>query len=474
MRGIPLRMRTILLATGVFLLFGSLIVLASAWVVNSLKDQLVEVARQEVRQAVDVSRERIEQVLARYERDTGRPVASLAEVANDPNVRAEMSLISRNGAVLLTAVLDPSGATVLQTFGDQEALRLCPPAVGESISRILPPTGDGLTFRLQYREVPESVYTERLPVKSQTGSTVGFLEFGMQEERALARLDPISNHITRSLLLMVVLVVICFGLAVYLLGLASSRYLELQRRHTQSTHLASIGTMASGLAHEIRNPLHAMNLHLEATRDELESPGPETPEMARRAITNVQRQITSLNTILSNFMNFALPGKLEKEALRLGPVIGEVSNLLSLEFDARSITFHRNVPEDIWIHADPTAVRQVLTNVVLNAAQAVENSDKREVTLAARNEGGRCVITVEDTGTGLPEGKEEAIFDVFVSTRRGGSGFGLPIARRIMEEHNGSITAHNRREGGARFTIVFQAIEAPKDYQAMGHAAVAG
>ena len=465
-KGLPFRMRTLLIATSVFIVFGSLIVFASALVVNQTKDELVNVAMDEVRQSAEQSRQRIQEIIQRQEERLGTQIHSLSEVAADPEIQAEMRVMSRSGAVLLSAIIDKEGTTVYQTFGNTEAMRKCPPKEGATFQTMLPPTDDGLTLDIVYREVPPDVMTERLPI-SNSGETIGYIEIGVEEKEALARLAPISQHITRSLLWMLVLVIICFGLAIYLLSLANSRYLELQRRHNQSAHLASIGTMASGLAHEIRNPLHAMNLHLDATREELEDPRPESPEIASKAIANVQRQIVNLSNILSNFMTYALPGKLEKEPVRIAPIVGEVANLMQPELTTRSIQLERDVPEDLWIDADQTAVRQVLTNVLLNAAQAVEKSDRREIRLRAQVEGSRCVITIDDSGPGLPEGAEENVFELFYSGRKGGSGFGLPIARRIMEEHDGSITGQSRKEGGARFTLVFHTAEAPKDLQAI-------
>ncbi|MBI5154767.1 hypothetical protein HZA57_05975 [Candidatus Poribacteria bacterium] len=267
---------------------------------------------------------------------------------------------------------------------------------------------------------------------------------------------------------MVILVVACLALTIYLLYRAGLRHVQLQRRHDEVQHMASIGTMASGLAHEIRNPLHAMNLHLSAAADELDDPREGSPDHVRRIVGNVQRQIGSLNTILTNFMNYAMPTKLEAEPLRAAALVREVGLLLEPEFERRGVSFACDVPESAWIMADPSGVRQVLLNVLLNAAQALEEAPQREIRVELKNiETGRAHLTIDDTGPGLPPGKEEGIFDVFVSHRKGGTGFGLAIARRIMEELDGSIHGQTRTGGGARFTLTFRAGHEPENYQAI-------
>jgi len=465
-RELPVRIQNILLAAGVFLGCALAIVLISAVVINSMKNQMVTVAHEGAKEAGRRAGEEIEAVMRTY------GSSSLAEVASDPSVRAQLRVMSAEGGVVMAAIFDEQGNCIYQQYGDEHLVRECPLKKGDRIGGKIPGT-DGATWELDFREYPAGVKPERLPIQAQ-GRTVGYIEYGLSEAAALGRLDPLSRHITNSLMAMVVLVIGCLGLSVGLLVKAGNRHVQLQQRHNEAQHLASIGTMASGLAHEIRNPLHAMNLHLDAAREELEDPRDDSPEHVRKVIGNVQNQIRSLNAILTNFMNYALPGRLEMEPIRVATLTGEVAGLLEPELASRGASLVRDVPDDAWITADPTAVRQVLVNVILNAAQAMENSERREIALRAqRAHGGRWTIIVDDTGPGLPQGKEASIFDVFVSHRKGGSGFGLAIARRIVEEHGGAIAGVTRAEGGARFTMDFAAAQEPADYQAVSNRAAA-
>ncbi|MBX3730295.1 MAG: HAMP domain-containing histidine kinase [Candidatus Sumerlaeia bacterium] len=462
------RVRTLLMATGTFLLFGTIIVLLSAYFVNSMKDHLVELAHEEVDRLARESVSEIERIVAEYERTEGRALASLGEVANDPTIKAQLRIMTASGAVVMSAMMDSEGNCFYQQFGPGGASEHCPLRKGRRLAGILPASDEPMTWEMEFRDYPEGVVAQQLPVRGDDGRTLGYIAYGMEKNLTLESLDPVSHRITGSLVWMVTGVLLCLGLAMGMLHLVWNRHHDLQQRHHDAQHLANIGTLASGLAHEIRNPLHAMNLHLDAVREELQEPRSDSVDFATTTLANVQTQIQSLNAIVSNFMNYALPERLEREPMRLAAVLGEVSTLIEPEFIERGARLLRDVSEKAWIVADATAVRQVLTNVLLNAAQAVENSPVREVHVRALAvEGGRWRLIVEDTGPGLPPGREEDIFQVFFTARKGGTGFGLPIARRIMQAHGGRLVGETRPEGGARFILDFPAADVPQDAPAV-------
>lgn len=443
--------RTLVLVVTAFLVASAVLVVASALVINSMKNQLVENARAEIRRQGEEASRNIAATLQ------GRQAQSLDEIARAPEVQAQLQVLSRSGDVVLVAMVDSAGKCVIQQRGADPLLDNKPiRRTGNRLDGALP-DAEGLTWSLEVMPMPEGVKAERVPIQHQ-GQTMGWIEVGVAEDHLRARLDPISRMISGWLTVLVAVILAFLAVVLFLLNKIALRHVTLEREHAQAEHLASIGTLASGLAHEIRNPLHAMNLHLDAAREELEDPRPQSPEAAARIVGNVQNQIRSLNATLTNFMNYAVPGRLEKEVLPLAPLVGEVATLLAPEFAARQVSVERDVPDDAYIDADPTAVRQVLTNVLMNAAQVMEKATERRIVIRAEGrEAGRWALHVDDTGPGLPPGKEQVIFDVFFSGRPGGTGFGLAIARRLMEAQGGSIAAVTRMEGGARFTMVFAA-----------------
>jgi signal transduction histidine kinase len=452
---LPLRMKTMLVGILSFLVIAFVVAISTAFLVNGMKNRLVDEAREQVRLVAEESSQEIARILEQ------RELKNLAEVARDDAVlQAQMKIMTREGGVVMVAMVDSEGHALYQLYGENQIPRQTMMREGDSLSGMVPNTDD-LTFELKVLEMPAGVTTDRVPIRSGE-DVVGFLEYGVSPDAVLGSLDPMSRMITRSLVWMVAIIVVCLGAAILLLHFVANRHLVLNRRHAEAQHLATIGTLASGLAHEIRNPLHAMNLHLDAVREELEEPQDESPERAARIVAGIQRQIESLSSTLTNFMNYAIPMELEREALRLSPITSEVTSLLEPEFKSRGVEISRDIPEDAYIMADPTAVRQVLTNILLNGAQALEKADLRRLTIrATRQDAARWVVLVEDTGPGIPAELADAIFDVFVSGRKGGTGFGLPIARRVMEAHGGTLTAENIADGGARFILTFPAAEKP-------------
>ncbi len=460
---IPGRMRTVVWAAGIFIVFGAVVAILTSVLVDRLQRQMVEVAQAEVAGVANRAAQEIETIVARRAAE-GHVINSLSDVGMDQEIRSRLRILSRDHNVLLTALIDPEGVCIVQT-GREGDFTDCPKQKrpgNKMRAAVMPPdSSEPLLVEFELRGLPEGVPEQRVPIQYDDRN-IGFLTYGIEEAAALSSLEPISTHISRSLIWMSVVIIVFSGFAILLLTRIATRHGELQRCHDEAQHLAHIGTMASGLAHEIRNPLHAMNLHLDAVREDLEDTRPDSTAHATKVIDNVQKQITSLSHILTNFMNFAMPTRLEQEPVRLFALGGEVGNLLEPEFEAREVRFQREVPENAWIEADPTRVRQVLTNVLLNAAQAVEHRDgDRIVRMCARQEGHKWAVRIEDNGPGIPPGREETLFEVFYSGRKGGTGFGLAIARRIMEGHGGSISAENRPEGGARFTLLFPACKPP-------------
>ncbi|MCB2153735.1 GHKL domain-containing protein [bacterium] len=453
------RVQTILLTAAALLFAGAITVVLSALVVNQMKNELVSMAEENAKNLGNEARREIERALR------AKDASSLNEILQDPEVRTSFRLMTRDGAVVLAAMVDSEGNCIYQQFGDETLVRRSHTNAGGELEGRVPGTDD-LTWALEVHDYPEGVTPERIPIEHQ-GKTLGFVEYGISEEEAIGNLERISHHISVGLTYMVAVVVLFLSATVFLLYRVANRHLALQKRHDDAQHLAQIGTMASGLAHEIRNPLHAMNLHLEAAMDDLEAGGDGSVDHANHILDGVKRQISSLSHVLTNFMNYALPSRLETEPVRLGALITETADLLAPEFSRRNATFYADVPQDAWIEADPSTMRQVFINILMNAAQAVENSSTREITVKTESRGSDTwLVSIEDTGAGFPPGQEEDIFDVFVSHRKGGSGFGLAIAKRIVEEHGGKILAENRREGGARIWMQFQATKEPSGYTA--------
>jgi signal transduction histidine kinase len=459
------RMKMFLTAGILFILCGLMVVVLSAFFVNHTKNQLVLAAEKEIRDLHNKATENIKTLIEDYEKQ-GVKVNSLRDVANNPEIKAQFRLLSQQDNVVLTALVNSDGTCIYQ-FGDEKKIHECPTRVGNTLQGFVPPSDEPLRWELNMVNLPTGVVGDRVQITINENTPqeklLGYVEFGIEQNASLMRLQPLSETISTSLTYMVLLVLLFFGLALFSLYHLGLRQVALQKQADDDQHLANIGTMASGLAHEIRNPLHAMNLHLEAAKEEMDDPRENSQAQVRETIDRLQNQIANMNSIVSSFMNFANPGRIEPEPQRLACMIAEVAQLLKPDLEARRVEVNQAISQDLWVEADPTAARQVATNVILNAAQAMEKSTNRLITIRSQKKDNMVRLIFEDTGPGIPKGKENEIFDLFMSTKKGGSGFGLAIAKRVMEAHGGSIHGENRTDAeGARFVLEFVQAQDPE------------
>ena len=233
--------------------------------------------------------------------------------------------------------------------------------------------------------------------------------------------------------------------------------LEASRREAlRAEQLAAVGQMAAGIAHELRNPLMAMKILVQAAAEE--SP----PVLAGRDLTVLEEEITRLERSTETFLDFARPPQLERRTFDLRTLIGQILDLVSVRAQRQGVQLRCHLPEDraLPIQADMGQIRQVLLNLLLNALDAVSEGGsvwlEIEVSDSASHDGQArpgLTLRVCDTGPGLPGELGPKIFEPFVGTKPTGIGLGLSICKRIVESHGGEIRAANRPEGGAVFTV---------------------
>jgi len=217
------------------------------------------------------------------------------------------------------------------------------------------------------------------------------------------------------------------------------RHLERERTHEKLDRMAYIGTLASGLAHEIRNPLNALSLNLDVVGEEITDPQPSSSERTSKILDLIKSEIRRLNSTLTNFLQYALPTSGRMQMTDVVAVLQETATLLEPDMRQRHVQYRFEGERSCATLADPVALRQVFWNVLLNAVQALEERNERRIVASCRVEGGECRIEIRDTGPGVPADRREQVFEVFHSTRPGGSGFGLAIARQVVTRHGGSI-----------------------------------
>jgi len=223
----------------------------------------------------------------------------------------------------------------------------------------------------------------------------------------------------------------------------------------RADRLASLGTLAAGMAHEVRNPLGAIGGAVEIL--EADYP-PSHPH--REFVDILRREIERLNGIAGKYLDFARPQPPAPGRLDANAAVRASVDLLSKTAARASVRIALSLsPDLVPALADPGQIQQALVNLLLNGIQSMPAGGVLEV--ATARSAGAVEIALRDHGVGLPEGPLERIFEPFFSTRSGGTGLGLAIARRIAESHGGALTAEPADGGGARFRLTL--LLAPPD-----------
>jgi len=238
----------------------------------------------------------------------------------------------------------------------------------------------------------------------------------------------------------------------YVLGvLRKNRLLEQGRQSAERA--AYKGLLASGLAHEIRNPLNAMNLNLQMLEEELQGlKGSESADYSD-LLCSIKSEIKRLESLVNNFLAYARPPDLRFEAKDLNEVLSEISRFLQPDFRQNSVELALDlVPLLPTVEIDVTQFKQALMNLLVNARQVLRAGGT--VVLRSRvGPNGEAIVEVEDDGPGIPAAVREKIFEVFYSSRGGGTGLGLPIAKQIVEKHGGTLEIHSIQGQGTMFRI---------------------
>jgi len=221
---------------------------------------------------------------------------------------------------------------------------------------------------------------------------------------------------------------------------------------------AEIATLAGGLAHEIKNPLSTILLSLELLQEDIESSGAPTSHRMLRKVETVQRECQHLQSILEDFLQFARVGELELQKADLNEVVGEFIEFYKAEAAGHDIEISPHFQNDLpAVRLDRALFRQVLMNFALNAQQAMPEGGLLELQTTAVD--GEVLLDLIDNGSGMNPETVAKMFQVFFSTKPGGSGLGLPTARKIIEAHGGRIAVDSEPGRGTRFTIALPAAD---------------
>jgi signal transduction histidine kinase len=231
------------------------------------------------------------------------------------------------------------------------------------------------------------------------------------------------------------------------------KQVERESREEQASRLAYVGTLASGLAHEIRSPLNAVKLNLDLLREDVDAVAEVKREEFKKRLELIAREVDGLQDLLTEFLTFAKPPSMELLPTDLNQMLVDMEQFIAPACKQRHIQIVKDFQKELYpVPLDQNQFgRGVIINLLTNAMEAIKTHGT--ITLRTRENQDNIEIHVEDDGGGVDPPNEGRIFELFFSTKDHGTGLGLAIARRIVQEHGGELILQNHFKRGATFII---------------------
>ena len=349
------------------------------------------------------------------------------------------------------ALFNPSGELLFSNPSMQQTLPA--DAIGQSVRTLLP---DGHPYRTIVEETL-AARSARGPVRALLGGDVSLTTHAVEAtDKALVGVLLVSRNV--------------------------ARLSQVQSTIASSAKLVALGRLTAGVAHEVKNPLNAMMIHLELLRTKIRdaalgvAPEPE-PAIASGAVIGLagaehahasgpvvqgalqhvelmEGEIRRLDEVVQGFLKFTRPEELRPEPIDLTALLEEARPLIESEAHASGVTLVLDAPASLpEVSGDAAMLRQVLLNLAINACQAMPDGGTLRLACAAVSQN-RVEVRVEDTGVGIGPEDLEKIFDLYYSTKDHGTGIGLSMVYRIMQMHEGEIEVQSTLGRGTAFRLL--------------------
>jgi two-component system NtrC family sensor kinase len=229
--------------------------------------------------------------------------------------------------------------------------------------------------------------------------------------------------------------------------------------HTEK--LSALGRMAAGIAHEINNPLAGILLYSSNLYKKVPQQGP-----LKEGFEIIMRETQRCKVIIQDLLEFARDKEPKKTRADVTPIIEKSLSMLENEFRLRHIQIEKHLSSHVnETYLDTSQMQQVFVNLLLNAAQAIEENGKITVRSRMDSAGGQIVIDIIDTGCGIPAEHLSRIFEPFFSTKKNGSGLGLAVSYGIVKNHDGQLEVSSRPGKGARFSVSLPIIKESSQFE---------
>jgi len=224
---------------------------------------------------------------------------------------------------------------------------------------------------------------------------------------------------------------------------------DLEKQIARNEQLKAMGELASGVAHEIRNPLNTIGTIVQQLDKDFNPM--ENKEEYHSLSRLVYKEVRRINVTIQNFLRFSKPEPIQKEKFQLSELMRNIEKQYYSLLKEKSITLVATQKWDGEVNWDRNQMKQVLMNLIQNAAEAINNSG--DIKIEIRNEENLVLLNISDNGIGMPKENLERIFNLYFTTKASGTGIGLSIIQRIVHEHDGIISVESEENVGATFKI---------------------
>ncbi|MBM3334036.1 GHKL domain-containing protein [Candidatus Sumerlaeota bacterium] len=411
---LSLRTKVIFAALACVLLLAFCLTLVTLYVVEARKQQIVARAREMVEARADQVRQQFEKLL---EDEKAGDIGKLLKESERARRALQLIVTDRDNRILFSLIYNDANDRVEYSINREVSKDW-----KVEIAKVDP---------RQFAEARRTILQGNQPKAEIVATYVPTL--------LVNQISAESRQITLWLLILAVSLSVLLAAAFWLLWVVFRRHLERERAYEKLDRMAYVGTLTSGLAHEIRNPLNALNLNIQLVGEEIADPRHDSAGRVSKIVELIKKEIARLNTTLTSFLQYALPPSSQTQMTDVVAVLHETASLFEPDMRERSIQYRYEGERSCETLADGAGLRQVFWNVMLNAVQAVEWSERKRIVTRCHVEDGECRIEIRDSGPGVAPDQREKVFEAFYSTRPGGSGFGLAIARQVVSRHRGRI-----------------------------------
>jgi signal transduction histidine kinase len=445
--------RKLLIASLVFGLFVLCDITLFGWLIfRSLSQREIDRVLLETKSEA----EKLAQQIARRADREGKDLYTAVAVERETQTYIDQVLRQRE-LVRRVEIRDKNGVLVYEGRGEARTQvgEGAPPQVSQS-----PPglTSPELQQHLEpvprvERKVREAESSFEVPDIQVPIGNYGQLEIGISAAELGRRIEVLRTDLIRQASLIGVVSMLLLISAYVVVWLVLRRSQRLEVAAVEAERLAYLGTLASGLAHEIRNPLNSLNLNMQMLEEEIAEGG--SAPTGKRLLSITRSELSRLERLVSDFLAYAKPRPLELEEVPAVRPLERMRELLAGEIQKRQVQIEVDDRSGgARIRIDPAQMSQLLFNLAQNAFAAAEEAGRRPLLkLAAYRQGPAVVLELTDNGIGMTAAEQEKIFELFYSTRKGGTGLGLAIAERIARTHGGRLAIRSTKGVGTSVII---------------------